>query len=109
MDRPGRLPDSDRRALAARHAEFHVSAVSIREMRLKYAARHPLALAAQNLMGEWPMATMRHDFDILHDVIVADRWSIAGARRRGQEFVCDRRKTLDDGESPARLPEGVGI
>ena len=41
MDRPGRLPDSDRRALAARHAEFYVSAVSIREMRLKYAARHP--------------------------------------------------------------------
>ena len=31
MDRPGRLPDSDRQALAARHVEFYVSAVSIWE------------------------------------------------------------------------------
>lgn len=120
MDRPGRLPDADRRAPAARHAELYMSAVPIREMRLKYDARCPAGArksrvppedvhAGHELVGEWRMATLRRDFDILHDAIVADRWGIAGAQRRGRELVCDQRKTLDDGGSPARLPEGVGI
>lgn len=39
MDRPGMLPESERRALAARGTDFHVSAVSIWEMRLKHNAR----------------------------------------------------------------------
>ena len=41
MDRPGKLSDSERRVLSARGTEFHVSAVSIWEMRLKHNARHP--------------------------------------------------------------------
>ena len=41
MDRPGKLPDSERRVLAARETEFHVSAVSIWEMRLNQNALHP--------------------------------------------------------------------
>ena len=41
MDRPGRLLDAERRVLASRETEFHVSAVSIWEMRLKHGARHP--------------------------------------------------------------------
>ena len=40
MDRPGMFPESERRALAARGTDFHVSAVSIWEMRLKHYARH---------------------------------------------------------------------
>ncbi|MDE0240135.1 MAG: type II toxin-antitoxin system VapC family toxin [bacterium] len=40
MDRPGMLPDSDRRVLAAGGTNFYVSAVSVWEMRLKYHARH---------------------------------------------------------------------
>ena len=39
MDRPGKLLDAERRVLAAREIEFHVSAVSIWEMRLKHHAR----------------------------------------------------------------------
>ena len=41
MDRPGKLPDSERRVLSARGTEFYVSAVSIWEMRLKHNARYP--------------------------------------------------------------------
>ena len=41
MDRPGRFLESERRFLTARAAQFHVSAVSIWEMRLKHNARHP--------------------------------------------------------------------
>ncbi len=40
MDRPGMFLDSERRVLAARGTDFHVSAVSIWEMRLKHNARH---------------------------------------------------------------------
>ena len=40
MDRPGVFLNLERRILAAREAEFYVSAVSIWEMRLKYGARH---------------------------------------------------------------------
>ena len=40
MDRPGMFRDSERRALAAHGTDFHVSAVSIWEMRLKHSARH---------------------------------------------------------------------
>ena len=40
MDRPGMFPDSERRVLAARGTDFHISAVSIWEMRLKHNARH---------------------------------------------------------------------
>ena len=40
MDRPGKLLDSERRALSARGTEFYVSAVSIWEMRLKHNTRH---------------------------------------------------------------------
>ena len=39
-DRPGMFLDSQRRASAARGTDFHVIAVSIREMRLRYNARH---------------------------------------------------------------------
>ena len=41
MDRPGVFLNIERRVLAACAADFYVSAVSIREMRLKYGARHP--------------------------------------------------------------------
>ena len=41
MDRPGKFLESERRVLAAREAQFYVSAVSIWEMRLKHNARHP--------------------------------------------------------------------
>lgn len=41
MDRPGKFLESERRFLTAREARFHVSAVSIWEMRLKHNARHP--------------------------------------------------------------------
>lgn len=41
MDRPGVFRNFERRVLAARDAEFQVSAVSIWEMRLKYGACHP--------------------------------------------------------------------
>lgn len=41
MEALGRLPDVDRRFLAAHEARLYVSAVSIWEMRLKYNARHP--------------------------------------------------------------------
>lgn len=40
MDRPGKFGKTERRALAARGTDLHVSAVSIWEMRLKYNARH---------------------------------------------------------------------
>ena len=40
VDRPGMFPGSERRVLAAPGTDFHVSAVSIWEMRLKYNARH---------------------------------------------------------------------
>ncbi len=40
MDRPGKFRDTERQALAARGTDFHVSAVSIWEMRLKHNARH---------------------------------------------------------------------
>ena len=40
MDRPGKFLISERRALAARGTDFHVSAVSIWEMRLKHNSRH---------------------------------------------------------------------
>ena len=41
MDKPGAFLEQERRILAARDAEFHVSSVSLWELRLKYAARHP--------------------------------------------------------------------
>ena len=41
MDRPGVILNFERRVLAAHEADFYVSAVSIRETRLKYGARHP--------------------------------------------------------------------
>ena len=40
MDRPGIFTESERRTLAARGTDFHVSAVSIWEMRLKHNARY---------------------------------------------------------------------
>ena len=45
MDRPGRFLESERRFLTARETQFHVSAVSIREMRIEHMAddeRQPL-------------------------------------------------------------------
>ena len=50
MDRPGKLSDSERRVLSARGTEFHVSAVSIWEMRLKHNARHPSGRAQEPLL-----------------------------------------------------------
>ncbi len=41
MDKPGAFLEQERRILAARDAEFHVSSVSLWELRLKYNARHP--------------------------------------------------------------------
>ena len=41
MDKPGAFPERERRILAARDAEFHVSSVSLWELRLKHNARHP--------------------------------------------------------------------
>ena len=41
MDSPGRFSESERRALSTRGTTFHVSVISIREMRIKYHARHP--------------------------------------------------------------------
>ncbi len=41
VDRPGTLPDQEHRILAARGTEFHVSAVSIWEVRLRHGSRHP--------------------------------------------------------------------
>ncbi|MCY4192725.1 MAG: type II toxin-antitoxin system VapC family toxin [bacterium] len=40
MDRPGKLLDYERRALAARETQLYVSSVSIWEMRLKYRSRY---------------------------------------------------------------------
>lgn len=40
MDRPGKVPESERRLLSDRRTQIHVSAVSIWEMRLKHKARH---------------------------------------------------------------------
>ncbi len=40
MDKPGAFLEQERRILAARDAEFHVSSVSLWELRLKYSARH---------------------------------------------------------------------
>ena len=40
MDRPGKFLDSERRVLSAHGMDFHVSAVSIWEMRLKHNSRH---------------------------------------------------------------------
>ena len=41
MDKPGAFLEQERRILAARDAEFHVSSVSLWELRLKHNARHP--------------------------------------------------------------------
>ena len=40
MDKPGAFLKQERRILAARDTEFHVSSVSLWELRLKYNARH---------------------------------------------------------------------
>lgn len=41
MDKPGAFLEQERRILAARDTEFHVSSVSLWELRLKHNARHP--------------------------------------------------------------------
>jgi len=41
MDKPGAFPGREHRILAARDAEFHISSVSLWELRLKHNARHP--------------------------------------------------------------------
>lgn len=41
MDKPGAFLEQERRILAARDAEFHVSSVSLWELRLKHNARNP--------------------------------------------------------------------
>ena len=41
IDKPGSFLEQERRILAARDAEFHVSSVSLWELRLKHNARHP--------------------------------------------------------------------
>ena len=41
IDKPGAFLEQERRILAARDAEFHVSSVSLWELRLKCNARHP--------------------------------------------------------------------
>jgi len=41
MDKPGAFLEREHRILAARDAEFHISSVSLWELRLKHNARHP--------------------------------------------------------------------
>ena len=41
MEAPGKFLEFERRVLTARDTRFHVSAVSIWEMRLKHNARYP--------------------------------------------------------------------
>ena len=58
MDRPGRIPEWERRLLVARETEFFVSAVSIWEMRLKFNVRHPSGMRKSRFSPEDVMVAL---------------------------------------------------